>query len=233
MRDSCTRTLVDWIADNPQIINSIAIIGGSSKEPELLKILTIYPMAKVMFYGIENADLTTNFIELDLNIPSDTTQKFDLVICVQVLEHIWNLGVAFENLSRLLNPDNSLLWINCPASNMVHGSPEYFSAGYSVEMLTRHLEMVNLKVILAGSFGSRRLYFFTHALQFWPTNFELRHPILTYRPLRSYGRKIVFETTLGFLGRIYSALLSSKQTSEPQYATESFALAKSKDESPQ
>jgi hypothetical protein len=224
---------VNWIEDNPRSITSIAVVGGSSKEPELLKILTIYPMAKVIFYGIENADLDSTFIELDLNLPSDTTQKFDLVICAQVLEHIWNLSVAFDNLSKLLDSDNGLLWINCPASNMVHGSPEYFSAGYSVEMLTKHLGMVNLEVVLAGSIGSRRLYFFTHALQFWPTNFELMHPILTYRPLRSYGRKIVFETIRGFFGRTYSLLLSPMQTSEPQYATESFALAKPKGESPQ
>jgi hypothetical protein len=168
-----------------------------------------------------------------LNEPSEFSQKFDLVICAQVLEHLWNLSIAFKNLSELLEPKVGLLWINCPASNMVHGSPEYFSAGYSVQMLTQQLEMVNLEVVLAGSFGSRRLYFFTHALQFWPTNFELRHPILTYRPLRSYGRKIVFETIRGFFGRTYPLLLSPKQNSEPQYATESFALAKSKGESPQ
>ena len=230
MRASCTRTLVNWIEDNRRTVNSIAVVGGSSNEPELLKIIDIYPMAKVIFYGIENADSAGAFVEFDLNIPTETTQKFDLVICAQVLEHIWNLNVAFENLSKLLNPDIGLLWINCPASNMVHGSPEYFSAGYSVEMLTQHLELVNLKVVLASSFGSRRLYFFTHALQFWPTNFELRHPILTYRPLRSYGRSIVFETIRGFLGRTYSLLLSRKENSEPQYATESFALARSKGE---
>jgi SAM-dependent methyltransferase len=181
-----------------------------------LKILTVYPLAEVTFFGIENVELNTAFIELDLNLPSKINLKYDLVICAQVLEHVWNLNIAFENLSKLLNSDNGLLWINCPASNMVHGSPEYFSAGYS----------------LAGSFGSRRLYFFTHALQFWPTKFELEHPILTFRPLRSYGRKIVIETIRGFFGRTYSVLLSSKQTSEPQYATESFALAKSKGESP-
>ena len=233
MRASCTRTLVNWLEHNPRSLTSIAVVGGSSNEPELLKILTLYPMAKVMFYGIENADLESPFTALDLNLPSDITQRFDLVLCAQVLEHIWNLNVAFENLSKLLNLDCGLLWINCPASNMVHGSPKYFSAGYSVEMLTQHLEMVNLEVALASSFGSRRLYFFTHALQFWPTNFELRHPILTYRPLRSYGHKIVLETIRGFLGRTYSLLLSPKETSAPLYATESFALAKSKGESPQ
>jgi hypothetical protein len=232
MRASCTGTLVNWIEENPRTLNSIAVVGGSSKEPELLKILTLYPLAEVTFFGIENVELNTAFIELDLNLPSKINLKYDLVICAQVLEHVWNLNIAFENLSKLLNSDNGLLWINCPASNMVHGSPEYFSAGYSVEMLTQHLEIVNLEVVLAGSFGSRRLYFFTHALQFWPTKFELEHPILTFRPLRSYGRKIVIETIRGFFGRTYSVLLSSKQTSEPQYATESFALAKSKGESP-
>ena len=228
MRASCTRTLVNWIEENSPTVNSIGVVGGSSNEPELLKILTIYPLAEVIFFGIENTELSTNFVELDLNLPSKITQNFDLVICAQVLEHIWNLSVAFENLSKLLSPHNGLLWVNCPSSNMVHGSPEYFSAGYAHQMLAAHILRCNLEVIISDSIGSRRLYFFTHALQYWPSHFELMHPILTYRPLRSYGRRIVPESIKGFLGRVYSTLLSSKESSDLQFATESYILARTK-----
>jgi hypothetical protein len=228
MRASCTRRLVNWIKENPRLLNSIAIVGGSSKEPELIEILALYPSAEVTYFGLEKTELNTTFVELDLNLPSDVTQKYDLVICAQVLEHTWNLNLAFENLARLLNPYSGLLWVNCPASNMAHGSPEYFSAGYSHQMLTSHINQCNLEVVMSDSIGSRRLYFFTHALQYWPSQFELKHPILTYRPLRSYGRGILHETIKGFLGRVYSALLSSEENSNLQFATESYVLARAK-----
>ena len=228
MRASCTKVLVNWMKENPRLLNSIAIVGGSSKEPELLEIIALYPSAEVTYFGIENTESNTTFVQLDLNLPSDVTQKFDLVVCAQVLEHTWNLSLAFENLAKLLNPCGGLLWANCPASNMVHGSPEYFSAGYPHQMLTSHINQCNLEVVLSDSIGSRRLYFFTHALQYWPSRFELKHPILTYRPLRSYGRGIIHETIKGFLGRLYSTLLSSEESNNLQFATESYVLARAK-----
>ncbi len=200
MRSSCSRTLVNWIEDNPQDIKSIAIVDGSLREPELLEILKLFPTAEITLYGIENSDSDTNFVELDLNITSKLIQKtYDLVICAQVLEHVWNLSAAIDNLATLLDSHTGLLWVNCPSSNMVHGSPDYFSAGYSPQMLVAHSQKANLDVILSGSIGSRRLYFFTHALQYWPSNFELKHPIISYRPLRSYGRYFFLNQSEGYL----------------------------------
>lgn len=226
MRHVATFTLMNWIQLNQPKISSIGILGGSSKEPELLELLRIYPNAKVTFLGIEKGLSEDPFIELDLNTSKDLDQIFDIVICAQVLEHVWNLDNSIINLSKIINPRGGFLWLNCPASNMVHGSPEYFSAGYSHKMISKNLENHEFEIIFASSIGSRRLYFFTHTLQYWPTKFELAHPLLTYRPLRSYGRRLIPETFLGFFGRLYALFLSNKELFDSQYDTETFVLAK-------
>jgi SAM-dependent methyltransferase len=226
MRNESVSTLVKWLEENKPQVKRVGILGGSSKEPELLELLKIYPDSAVTYLGIEKGINENPFIDLDLNECGLMDQSFDIVICAQVLEHVWNLENCMKNLSKIVNPRGGLLWLNCPASNMVHGSPEYFSAGYSSEMLIRNLENHQFEVILADSIGSRRLYFFTHALQYWPSKFELAHPLLTYRPLRSYGRRFIPETFLGFFGRLYSLFLSNKKLSKSRYDTETFVLAK-------
>lgn len=226
MRNESVSTLVQWVEENKPQVKAVGILGGSSKEPELLELLKIYPDSAVTYLGIEKGINENPFIELDLNECGVMDQSFDIVICAQVLEHVWNLENCMRNLSKIVNPRGGLLWLNCPASNMVHGSPEYFSAGYSSEMVIRNLENHQFEVILSDSIGSRRLYFFTHTLQYWPSKFELTHPLLTYRPLRSYGRRFIPETFLGFFGRLYSLFLSNKKLSKSQYDTETFVLAK-------
>lgn len=226
MRNESMSTLVKWVEENKPQVKSVGILGGSSKEPELLELLKIYPDSAVTYLGIEKGINENPFIDLDLNECGVMDQSFDIVICAQVLEHVWNLENCMRNLSKIVNPRGGLLWLNCPASNMVHGSPEYFSAGYSSEMVVRNLENHQFEVIFADSIGSRRLYFFTHTLQYWPSIFELAHPLLTYRPLRSYGRRFIPETFLGFFGRLYSLFLSNKKLSKSQYDTETFVLAK-------
>jgi hypothetical protein len=226
MRHEVTSIFTKWIQLNQPRIKSIGIVGGSSTDPELLELLKVYPSAQVTYLGIQQGPHDTPFIDLDLNTHVEKIQFFDIVVCAQVLEHVWNIDNCMRNLSKIVNPANGLLWLNCPASNMVHGSPEYFSAGYSHEMVSKNLENYHFEILVANSIGSRRLYFFTHVLQYWPSKFELAHPLLTYRPLRSYGRRLIPETFLGFFGRLYALFLSNQQLSESQYDTETFVLAK-------
>ncbi len=229
MRDFLVQELRSWIESNSPSINHVAVVGGSPSEPELKVIRNLYPDAKVTFFGVEKLGNDVEFVEYDLNQNQNPAHNYDLVICSQVLEHVWNIQVAIENLRKLLTPITGLLWLNCPASNMVHGSPHYYSAGYSPEMLEKLASNNALEVIQIGSLGSRRMYFFTHALQYWPSKFELSHPVISYRPLRSYGRSIVTESIRGSLGRLYATLLSNKTSSDLKYATEAYLLAKPKE----
>jgi len=225
MRDFLVQELNSWLEKNSPSVHKVAVVGGSPNEPELKAITALYPSAAITFFGIEELGSDVEFVKYDLNEIQTSNSHFDLVICSQVLEHVWNVKVAVENLAKLLNPNTGLLWINCPASNMAHGSPHCYSAGYSPEMLEKLATSNSLEILRIGSIGSRRMYFYTHALQYWPSKFELSHPLISYRPLRSYGRSIITESFRGSLGRLYSAILSNKKSSDLKYATESYLLA--------
>jgi SAM-dependent methyltransferase len=206
-------------------ILSLAVVGGSSTEPELLALQNRFPKLNYKLYGVENAEGNKNFEYLDLNAENDIRANYDLVICNQVIEHVWNFDQAFRTLRNLART-GGLVWVNCPASNMAHGSPEYYSAGYPPEMLIRKADNLNIACLKAGSLGSERLYFFTHALKYWPNEFELRHPVISFRPLRSYGKKVVSKSFFALLGRIYALSFSNKISTRIEFATETYFLGK-------
>ena len=159
------------------ILNRVLVVGGGPGEPELglfEKVLTEF-----FFAGIDSDGSDENFSYLDLNLEARVQETFDLVICNQVLEHLYNPNVAFSNLRSLVAP-GGFLWITCPANNYRHGSPEYFSAGYSWEFLVRNLENTGFVNIDSGELSSKRIYLYRHLLKIWPTNGQIQFPLLAY-----------------------------------------------------
>lgn len=155
---------------------SIAIVGGDSEEIELEIFKQLNFGHKFSFLGIGEND-----IHFDLNVKkradSNLKEQFDLVICCQVLEHIWNMENAVSNLSELVKP-SGLIWINVPTSNLKHGSPEFYSSGYQPELVEKMFETKNFVKIISGDLGSKRLYKITHKQQFWPSALEHQKPFL-------------------------------------------------------
>jgi len=103
---------------------------------------------------------------LDLNVRSEREAHYDLVLCSQVLEHVWDHEATFSNLTARVRP-GGLLWMACPAPNREHASPEYYAAGFSPAYLRQNLKKVGFDVHDAGQIGSERLYFMTHAIGAW------------------------------------------------------------------
>ena len=116
----------------------IAIIGGTLNEVELKFISGNY---SVKVFGVESYDCY-----LDLNVEMRDSFQFDLIICNQVIEHIWNINNAFLTFKSMLKKEG-LLWITCPCSNMAHGSPDFYSAGYTHTFLDRHASLAGLRKI--------------------------------------------------------------------------------------
>jgi SAM-dependent methyltransferase len=213
------------ISDCYGSISSCAIVGGTSQDPEVrfLQAQSIPTLKKDFSYlGIE--ETATNFVYLDLNILTNLNETWDLVLCSQVLEHVWNHENFFGNLGGITSV-GGLLWISVPMSNIVHGSPDYFSAGFAPEYLVKNLQQKNFKVLSSGSIGSRRNYLSTHLLGRWLTELEHDSPILghSHYPAIRIGefRKLVREVIQGFL-LVFS---SNKVNDNPRYATESYVLA--------
>ena len=146
-------------------VKSIALVGGSENDSEIKQFLNTE--VSVTFLGVEPVK-NFHFRYFDLNQKNVIDEQYDLVICSQVLEHIWDLKVGLENLANLTKP-NGHLWINCPFSNHSHGSPEFFSAGYAPAIILKLGSPLKLEKIFACQIGSWRQYFFTHTIQYWPT----------------------------------------------------------------
>lgn len=229
MRKYVIRELIDYVENLSTEIKTVAIVGGSPLEPELLAIREIIPNIESTFFGIDTNFPSSNFEYLDLNKVGEFASRFDLVLCSKVLEHVWNTRTALDNLKCLLEPKTGILWINCPASDKVHGSPDYYSAGYSVELFEKYAELLELEILRSGQVGSKRTYFFTHILQYWANDFELSHPLLSFRPLKSYGKRIISKTLAGLGGRLFSMTLSNRVVNSGPFVTETFVLLRTRE----
>ena len=132
VRKLVTAKFNEWIESSikPQ---SIAVVGGDSAEPELEHLSD----SKMTFFGIENTNNDPRFRRLDLNseLPNNTADEdYDLVLCSQVLEHLYNVPKALKTITSLVKPGGHV-WLGFPSSNFPHGSPEYYSAGTLFKLL--------------------------------------------------------------------------------------------------
>lgn len=171
LRNHVTRDFSSELLEIQAVVN-VAIVGGSMSEHEVAIILEKFPKAFFQVLGIEPGQEY-----MDLNEPPRLREKYDLVLCTNVLEHVFNHENFAKNLLSLLNK-NSLLWLSFPFNDMFHGSPHYYSAGfdpvYVEKLFAAHGGITTKKRILA----SRRLYLFTHLLKDWPSEFRYNHPLL-------------------------------------------------------
>lgn len=84
----------------------VAVIGGDSNEPELRILKSIGAKFDLSLLGVEPRSL---FLDLTIeNTFIGLENKFDIVLCSQVLEHVYNHENAFILMSRLLRKDGLL-----------------------------------------------------------------------------------------------------------------------------
>jgi SAM-dependent methyltransferase len=228
MRHEVTKMFEKFLASQNLTVRKVAIIGGSSLDPEACLVKEIYPKALVHFFDIANPEEDEMFFFLDIN-KSETIHgfeaTFDLVISSQVLEHIWNHSNFFSILERITREDG-LIWLNCPKSNLEHGSPHYFSAGFTSSYLTKNLGSRNFAILDAGEIGNKRYYLATHLARYWQTPGENRRPIRSYnfQPGTKLGvlRKFLRE----FPVRVLLVLIPKPMSEDSAWATESYAAGR-------
>lgn len=220
MREIVVSIFLQAIQPHLNNIETIAVVGGSKKDPEVVELEKIKKF-EVKTYGIDH----DSDFQFDLNVKNNDSSKHDLVLCSQTFEHIYDVKNGMLNLGSLMK-ENSLLWVACPASNRSHGSPDYYSAGYQPELIVNLAKELSLKPITFGKIGSKRNYFMTHALRVWPTSDELKHPITKYdfSRLPSNSKLNVFRFFRDFPGRIYSCFIENKLSGQIEYATETYVL---------
>ena len=197
---------------------SVALVGGSKHDPELSSLRELGFEFDVTTFGIEDSD---EF--LDLNFSCQITRQFDLVICSQVLEHVWNCGLAIETLCKMVKPAGKL-WISVPASNRKHASPDYFSAGYTPRFLIMNCVNHGFETLYSLDFVSKREYAARHLLPSWLTEKGHKFPLIFAFEGKSLLRQIVL-TFMYLRTLLYLQLSSSRLFSNSKYSTETVFLA--------
>jgi hypothetical protein len=225
MRTLVCNVLLDFIRLNHIKPVRVAVVGGSSLDPEVVAIKKVFPDVVFFFFGVDNSENISDYNFFDLNQINEVNgESYELVLCSQVLEHIWDLSCGFDQLISLVS-NHGYLWINCPASNRAHGSPEYFSAGYSPEYLVKNLEIRGQRVLKSGTVGSKRQYFMTHILRSWPTDREHAHPVFGYKFQPGTPQGIAWKLVRELPGRLLATLFSKSITCTIDYATESYVIS--------
>lgn len=209
----------------PQDIN-VAVIGGSVQEPELEVFQQMGVNVNLTIFGI---DPQVKFLDLNVSNPKTVKINFDLILCSQVLEHVWNHASAFESLKNLMS-ETTYLWISCPSSNRPHALSFYYSAGLTRSFLVNNLNFHGLKVLASGSIGTRRLYRAIHTQPSWLSVKGHKFPPLWSFEEHPYDKESRTYRTIFRIRYLFRnlelLLLSKKITSDIRCATESWACVK-------
>jgi SAM-dependent methyltransferase len=219
--------ITKFISEFRQVYHSdkieIAVIGGYKNEPEVRILKYFGYSVNVTTFGVENEDF---YLDLNLNLEVQHHQKFDLVLCSQVLEHVYNHENFFKSIVSLTKP-GGFAWISCPASNIPHVLDSYYSAGVTAEYLAKNLGRFNIEILNFGQIGSIRLYKTVHTLRTWPTVKGYYNPLLYGDNSRPRYRQMFF--LIRYIHRNFGLLfLSSKLTDDIRVATESWIFLKAK-----
>ena len=198
----------------------VGVLGGGIDEPEILALRAIDRKIIVRTIGLDGSDINMDLNSISL---SDAyIEKVDLILCSQVLEHVWNHKNFFINLNSLVE-QGGLVWLAAPASNHPHGSPEFYSPGFTNSYLEQNLEDNGFQVVSSGSIGSERLYFAATFLARWLTVAEHESPLTeVIRP--SNLLKNIYDKKR-FFHLMSVKFLSPKVSCDSRFVTESWALA--------
>jgi hypothetical protein len=206
-------------------IHRVAVVGGSLDDHEVSQVRQLFPKITIDIYGI---DLEQNL--MNLNMPPLRRKNYDLVLCTNVLEHVFNHENFAENLLSLLEVDGKI-WCCFPFNDMYHGAPLYFSAGFHPAYVESLFARHGGETLKSTIVSSKRLYLFTHLLRDWPSQFRYEHPfvgqIMWALGLRSNPRPPIRNLSPS---RIFFSLILSlipKQfNTDPNYGCASWLLVR-------
>ena len=85
---------------------------------------------------------------------SDRTR---LVLCSQVLEHVWHFANFFDFL-ELFRANQTVFGMAARAAHRPHASPDFYCAGVTSKMIAKNSQVRGFRIVDHGQLGSERLY---------------------------------------------------------------------------
>ena len=80
-----------------------------------------------------------------VSIPEED-ESFDVIMCIEVLEHLPNPILALKELSRLLKPNGQLI-LTAPFCSISHLSPFHFATGFNKYFYEKYLKEYNFEIV--------------------------------------------------------------------------------------
>jgi len=147
------KAFLAYVASHSPSTDKVAVVSGSTSEPELLLLGEIGSIDCLNFE--DNPEIFD--LNKDWSGPSWERYRgtYDLVLCEQVLEHLPDPKLAIRNLASLLR-DGGLLHLSVPSVNNYHGEPHYWYAGFATEALNSWLVDAGLSVVESSSWRSKK-----------------------------------------------------------------------------
>jgi len=196
------------------------VIGGSDLDPEVVNVKENFEI-DFFYAGIESDSSLSPYFYLDLNSKLEDKLfpvNFELIMCNQVFEHIFDIKNALMTISSLCN-ERTVVWIDFPTSTFPHGSPYFYTAGIIPEMIEKLALEFDLKTIDSGVIGSKRDHLFGHILNVWPTPHQQKHPFWSYYGINgSIARKLIHQFRI-IPVKIVLATTSNKTSKKMPFST--------------
>lgn len=156
---------------NQSQLTDVAVVSGSSDEPELQ--LINFRSLSLLNYNAKNNTYNLDHDWQDARAETAILpNSYDLVLCNQVLEHIFSPIQGIKNCSLVTKP-GGYIFISVPTIDCVHGEPHFYSSGYHPRFLARIAELQGLELIHLGAWGNRK-FLSSAVLGRWLTHDHLR-----------------------------------------------------------
>jgi len=139
------------ISNNGEL--NVAIVSGSHRDPEVMFLLEKCNVEVLNYEDDKKFDLHKDWGAPEFD---SLRSRYDIVLCHQVLEHVQDPKLAFDNLSKLVK-NEGFIYVNVPGINNIHCDPYYFYAGFHPRTLSYFATEAKLKVINAGGIYSRKV----------------------------------------------------------------------------
>jgi SAM-dependent methyltransferase len=113
-----------------------------------------------------NQYASLSYPEFDICADGPPSDRYDLIFCEQVLEHVWEPQKAIRNLFTMLRPGGTLL-VSTPFLIKIHRCPEDYWR-FTPECMQRMLVEAGFSVRDIHSWGNKRVVHAGLAKGRWP-----------------------------------------------------------------
>ena len=112
---------------------------------ETLKLKGLIP--ECSYFSCDIVERTDTDFQMDLTLPESISieQKFDIIICAEVLEHVVDPFAAVESIFKLLNPGGAII-TTTPLNLRIHGPvPDCWRfTEFGLRVLFRNFDIIEL-----------------------------------------------------------------------------------------